>query len=237
VGAIVPIIFTVIPIGLVLLLVWRQGKQIGELDRLAATGTPARGLVLQVAPQRTGRVAWNGRSFEQRSVVLEVEIPGQAPYEISLQPLIPQAMARNVLPGATIDLRVDPANPQNIAIVLPGGFSPAFVGAPGPAPAGFAPAPSPGVPRVRVSASGSPVLFAVMALVIGGGAAAAFMFTAHGEDDAPEGGWCKAAATCCKAAGGTAAACGGYKGMSGEACKKAYEPLKKAAVAAGKKCR
>lgn len=269
-GAIVAIVFTAVPIVLVIALISAQMKQIREQEQLAATGVPASGLVLQVA--RTGmKFSMNGRTYDQRSLVLEVDIPGQPPYEVSVQPLIPRGMLRNILPGATIDIRVDPMNPQRVAVVLPGNMS-AF-GAQGPqggypqgyAPTGYVPlsaitqatgfapgvvpptAPARRIPTGKTLMGGAPpkpsssapiVLAMAGAVALAGAGGAAFFVLNDADDDAPDGGWCKAAAACCKTIGQTAASCSMYgKGMSGEACKQAYEAQKKAAGALGKRCR
>lgn len=91
-----------------------------KIDKLAKSGTPARGLVLQVAP--TGTDVRSGmRRFERRNMVLDVEIPGRQPFVANTSPLIPKQLVSRVLPGTFLDLRVDPSNPNQIAIVGPGG--------------------------------------------------------------------------------------------------------------------
>jgi hypothetical protein len=93
-------------------------------DRLAANGTPARGIMLRVAA--TGRMQGTvARRFQVRACTIDVEIAGKPPYTVQASPLIPLNLVRDVLPGATLELRVDPNDPSNIAIVGPGaGFSP-----------------------------------------------------------------------------------------------------------------
>ena len=89
--------------------------------QLFTSGVPARGLILQIS--RTGfDVVLNGYRYEKRSVVVDVEIPGQAPYQISAQPLIPKNLIKNVLPGTFVELRVDPTKSDNLAVVGPGGI-------------------------------------------------------------------------------------------------------------------
>jgi Cu/Ag efflux pump CusA len=62
----------------------------------------------------------NGVRVESRQVVLDVEIPGQAPYEVTTNVLVPLNLRADVMPGATVELRVDPKNNRTIAIVGPG---------------------------------------------------------------------------------------------------------------------
>jgi len=88
-------------------------------DALVARGIPARGILLAVAPTGT-KAGTQARRFEIRQVRIDVEIPGQAPYETNATPMIPINLVRDVLPGATVELRVDPKNPSNMAIIGPG---------------------------------------------------------------------------------------------------------------------
>jgi hypothetical protein len=88
-------------------------------DALVARGIPARGILLWVAP--TGfKSGTQARRFEVRQVRIDVEIPGREPYETTASPMIPINLVRDVLPGATVELRVDPKNPSNLAIIGPG---------------------------------------------------------------------------------------------------------------------
>jgi hypothetical protein len=92
-------------------------------DKLTAGGIPARGILLQVANTST-RQTIGMRRFESRWVWIDVEVPGHPPYEIQTNAMIPSTFARDVLPGVTVEVRVDPANSKNIAIIGPGvGFS------------------------------------------------------------------------------------------------------------------
>lgn len=90
-------------------------------DRLAARGTPARGLVLQSSMLATN-VRMNMRRFERRQMTLDVEIPGQAPYQCSGTFLIPRGLVE-AIPGASLELAVDPRNPQSVVVTGPGGFT------------------------------------------------------------------------------------------------------------------
>lgn len=97
----------------------------GGYDRLVSRGVPARGILLSVSPLGTKSGTF-GRRFESRQVVIDVEIPGRAPYEITTTTIFPINLSRDVLPGATVELRVDPRNPSILAIIGPGtGFVPA----------------------------------------------------------------------------------------------------------------
>jgi hypothetical protein len=48
---------------------------------------------------------------------------------VSAQPLIPTNLDRDVVPGATVELRIHPKNNARIAIIGPGaGFAPTLLG-------------------------------------------------------------------------------------------------------------
>lgn len=92
---------------------------------LANKGVPARGILLQVNWMAT-RVPGmsNGVRVERRDVLIDVEIPGQAPYQVRAQAYVPINLRSDVMPGATVELRVDKKDKSAIAIVGPGsGFA------------------------------------------------------------------------------------------------------------------
>ena len=96
----------------------------GSYDQLMAKGIPARGILIQVDKIATRAPNTRGRPFELRGCTIDVEIPGQEPYQVVGQPLIPLFLSRDVLPGATVELRVHPTDKTRIAIVGPGvGFN------------------------------------------------------------------------------------------------------------------
>jgi len=93
-------------------------------NALLQNGIQARGILLSVANTSSGSVGIGMYKFQQRTVSIDIEVPGQPPYEAMVTALIPLNLVRDVLPGATVELRVDPKNPNNIAIVGPGvGFN------------------------------------------------------------------------------------------------------------------
>jgi hypothetical protein len=102
-----------------------NGSPAGSFDSLMQNGIPARGILLQVAQTSSGMTGTIGRRFQQRSVRIDIEIPGRPPYELNAFAWIPMNCVRDVLPGATVELRVDPTNPQKFVIIGPGvGFAP-----------------------------------------------------------------------------------------------------------------
>jgi hypothetical protein len=96
-----------------------------EYERLVATGIAARGILLRVDATGSSVPGRGPRPYQRRGVTIDVEIPGRPPYEVTAQTLIPLNLVRDVLPGATVELRVHATDRQKIAIVGPGvGFSP-----------------------------------------------------------------------------------------------------------------
>ena len=90
-------------------------------DRLQATGLPARGLVLTCSQYGTG-ITMNQRRFEKRTMTIDVEIPGRQPYVSRGDFLIPRGVVE-AIPGASLDLVVDAADPDKIVVLGPGGFT------------------------------------------------------------------------------------------------------------------
>ena len=83
-------------------------------------GLPARGILLRVGTQFSAQGTANPGFYEVRPVSLDVEIPGNAPYQCDCALYVPANLRRLVLPGATVELRVDPNAPKNIALFGPG---------------------------------------------------------------------------------------------------------------------
>ena len=96
---------------------------------LGLDGTPARGILLAVAPTGT-RV---GTNYESRLVTIDIEVPGQPPYEVRTLARFPTSLRADVLPGATVELRVNPkSRTAPVSIVGPGvGFGVTQLNVPG----------------------------------------------------------------------------------------------------------
>lgn len=92
-----------------------------DFDRVSSSGVPARGLILQAARFST-ITTLGGRKFDKRSVTIDIEVYGAAPYVLTVDLLIPRGLVR-ALPGDTLELRVDPKDPNQIAVLGPGGFT------------------------------------------------------------------------------------------------------------------
>jgi preprotein translocase subunit SecG len=96
------------------------GGGLGGRSGLLARGLHARGIILQ-ADQLATETSYMGQRFEVRNLTIDVEVPGRDPYVVTLRPMIPRIV--EALPGATLDLRVHPSNPNNVEIVGPAGAS------------------------------------------------------------------------------------------------------------------
>lgn len=106
-----------------------RGRGLSFGGSLDLSGTPARGILLAVAPTGT-RV---GTNQESRQVTIDIEIPGQPPYEVRTMATFPTCLRGDVLPGATVELRVHPNNRSAmVRIVGPGvGFGVTQLNVPG----------------------------------------------------------------------------------------------------------
>jgi hypothetical protein len=91
---------------------------------LAANGIPARGILLEVNPIATSS---QGGQIKVRAILVDVEVPGQPPFEARVSAMMPANLSADVIPGATMELRLHPKDRTQIAIVGPGV---GFVGAP-----------------------------------------------------------------------------------------------------------
>jgi hypothetical protein len=98
-----------------------QTNGVGSLDQLANTGIRGRALVLAASQVSFGSTI-NGRRFERRTMTLDVEAPNRAPYVVAGDFLVPRGLI-DPIPGASLDVAIDPGNPNNIAVLGPGGFS------------------------------------------------------------------------------------------------------------------
>jgi hypothetical protein len=119
----------VIGFGLIFLVIWlvvRSSSRnlltsVGAINSLAQNGVRARGLVLS-SFQASSAVTISGRRFERRTMTLDVEIPGQAPFITNGTFLIPRGIVE-ATPGSSLELAVDPGNMRQITVLGPGGFT------------------------------------------------------------------------------------------------------------------
>jgi hypothetical protein len=112
-GFIVLFVFIVIAVS--------KNSAVAGRNRLAQSGLRGRGLVLQSSMNATGMRVGMQR-FEQRQMTLDIEIPGRAPYVVQGTFMTPRGLVEPI-PGASLDVSVDPNNPSAVVVLGPGGFS------------------------------------------------------------------------------------------------------------------
>jgi hypothetical protein len=207
----------------------RKRKQLAGRAGGARPGL-ARGLILRASPVAT-ETTYGGQRYELRDLVLDVEVPGQAPYEVSCTPRIPRIC--EALPGATLDLIVSRSNPSQIEIVGPLGSS-AWLGAWSGQPAGTSTAGCLAVVAVIVASLVMLPVFGVLTSLVfdSGGAKTG----APARAPAPAAGHpaCEAAVRCCETLGRST--CRSLASQTELACSKALLEERKAAAAAHKRC-
>jgi hypothetical protein len=91
------------------------------LNPVDAGGIPARALVLGCSQYSNGSVNVGTTRYERRNMVIDVEIAGRQPYVLTGEFLVPRG-AVEVIPGASLDVAVDPTDGSKISVVGPGGF-------------------------------------------------------------------------------------------------------------------
>ncbi len=104
-----------VPVLLVVLAALLYGRiQERQSRALRRTGRPAVATV--ISARQTGGWIANNPVME---IALEVRLQQQASYCIVVKEVIPVMAARTFIPGASVHLRVDPANPQKLAFDEP----------------------------------------------------------------------------------------------------------------------
>jgi hypothetical protein len=86
---------------------------------LLDNGVVARGILLKVSAQRSAKGTLAAGIYEVRFVTIDVEIPGRAPYQTDCSISVPARLCRLIVPGATLELRVNPNDRNGIAVFGP----------------------------------------------------------------------------------------------------------------------
>lgn len=81
--------------------------------QLAQTGMPAMGRILQV--QQTGRLVNYNPEVQ---ALVEVNHPQRGVYQAQTTAVVPQISIPQIQPGAQVQVRINPQNPQDIALVV-----------------------------------------------------------------------------------------------------------------------
>ncbi len=104
-----------------------------EIERILQIGVPAQARVLDL--QHTGSsVSFGAHRHLVLMLGLEVHPQGGAPYHVRCQQTVSELQIPSLQPGAWLQVRVDPANPQKLAIAGAGALQPGAYGAPGMPP-------------------------------------------------------------------------------------------------------
>jgi hypothetical protein len=119
-------------------------------DDLTRTGIPGEGTILSI--RETG-ISFRSGLEVLVGFELEVRLPGRAPYNVALEQGVPRLLLGGVLPGSIVTLRVDPADPDDVAIDFSAapraGGVPTAMGAPGAPLAG--PAGTPPIAAIKTA--------------------------------------------------------------------------------------
>jgi hypothetical protein len=91
----------------------QRASRAAAMNYMMASGTPATARV--ISADTGGRLVIVGGQ-QVLQVGLEVQPPGGAPYRAYIQQPVGPVQAGALQPGATVQVRVDPANPANVMI-------------------------------------------------------------------------------------------------------------------------
>lgn len=90
-------------------------KKQAEVQQLLATGQPATGRIMGLGTTGTSLTVMGHRHLDV-ILTVEVQVPGRPPYTVQTTQMISELRLPSVQPGAQVQLRVDPMNPNRIAI-------------------------------------------------------------------------------------------------------------------------
>lgn len=89
-------------------------KGIDERAKLRATGVPGQAVVRTIGESESGTVTINDQPL--LSLTLEVNDGYGSPYLVSLETVVPRYAIPQVQPGDTIPIKIDPNDPQRVAV-------------------------------------------------------------------------------------------------------------------------
>jgi hypothetical protein len=82
-----------------------------QTQHLMANGTPGKATIKNVGQ--------TGTTINENPVAildLEVAVEGKQPYPVQVQSAVPQVFLARLVPGGQVGVKVDPANPQTVAV-------------------------------------------------------------------------------------------------------------------------
>lgn len=116
------VVVALVIVAVVVFLIIRAAAANQGILALETKGVPARGLVLACDRVSIGRTI-NGRRFGLFTMTVDVEpYAGGEPYVCSGAYLVPRGQVEPV-PGASLELMLDPKNKNQLLVIGPGGFS------------------------------------------------------------------------------------------------------------------
>jgi hypothetical protein len=188
-----------------------------------------RGLVLSASRYAGETLQW-GKRMETRKLTLDVEVPGAAPFEVTVTPAIPRFC--EALPGSVLDVRVNPRSPQGLTVIGPAGASDWLQAAPWLSTGGMSRGAGGAPTMVRV-------ILALVALPLLAGFFGAILkphtpVKTPSAFSVPKGPQCQAAQRCCTTIGNTS--CAGFGAMTEAQCGPVLAGERKAATKLGKRC-
>jgi hypothetical protein len=114
-------------VGILIFVVWmisRAGKGPKTFAQVAQSGARGRALVLQSSMPTSG-FTMNGRRWLRTTMTLDIEVPGQQPYQVTGSFLLPRGLVEAV-PGSSLEVAVDMNNrmsADSVSVLGPGGFT------------------------------------------------------------------------------------------------------------------
>lgn len=257
------ILITIVMLGGAAFTVWKVlgglHKTASEESRILQTGTPARAQIMQV--QMGGMTVSTGAHRRLEVIIsLQVQPPSGAPYMTQIKTLVSELNIPQVQPGAWVQVRIDPMNPQKVAIegfgiaAAPqgvGGYAQPGMqagaqamggyGQPGASsgmPQGMFGQPQPGFVPVAPAGGFKLPMAAKIGLVIGGfgaivgvgGAIVAIAWTAGFGGPSDT---CKQVRDCCRKMSNGSAACDNYTKQTGPIAEKVCEETLKSYKSSG----
>lgn len=109
----ISIIFTIIVLVVVFMVIRRVTGGIKQNNQLLVTGEPAQATVIQLWD--TGVMMNNS---PQVGLMLEVRPTGRPAYQVETKQFVSHLRLSQVQPGSIVNVRLDPANPNRVALAL-----------------------------------------------------------------------------------------------------------------------
>jgi hypothetical protein len=120
-GALFMLVFVMIILIPVIISSRAKTAPVRQYLSLESGGVRGRALVL-ASMQMSWGVTLGMRRFTRRQMTLEIELPGQAPYDITDQFLVPRGIVEPI-PGSSLEVAVGGPSGSQVAILGPGGFT------------------------------------------------------------------------------------------------------------------